>query len=404
MPALLNIVAPIMDDLVEKLIRPELQALNAYHVPDATGLIKLDAMENPYSWPDALRDDWLAALREAELNRYPDPQARLLHAALRETMQVPDGMDLLLGNGSDELIQMLALAVAAPGHHAGDDAQPDTECEAGSEAGTTAGPSLARPSLLSLDPGFVMYRMIALFTGLEYVGVNLASDFSLDLDATLAAIRRHQPRLTFIAYPNNPTGNLFDPDAIEQIIAASPGLVIVDEAYAPFTEASFLPRLDEWPNLLVMRTVSKMGLAGLRLGYLAGPVPWIAQIDKVRLPYNINVLSQVSAEFALRHRNVLDEQTELIRSERVRLTGALAKLNGSQGGLHTFPSEANFILVRTPPGRAGALFSGLRERGILIKNLDGTHPMLADCLRITVGTADENAALLDALAVLIDDD
>lgn len=412
MPARLSIVAPTMDDLIENLIRPELRTLEAYHVPDATGLIKLDAMENPYSWPENLRDDWLAALREAELNRYPDPQARMLHAALRERMQVPDGMDLLLGNGSDELIQMLALAVAAPGQDAGDGTRAEAEAETGTAVGAETGAAIettsrtpsARPCLLSLDPGFVMYRMIALFAGLEYVGVDLnPDDFSLDLDATLAAIERHQPHLTFIAYPNNPTGNLFDVAALEQIIAASPGLVIIDEAYAPFTDASFLPRLGEWPNLLVMRTVSKMGLAGLRLGYLAGPVPWIAQIDKVRLPYNINVLSQVSAEFALRHRDVLDEQTEMIRRERSRLAGALAGLDSDQRGLQVFPSEANFLLVRTASGRAGPLFSGLRERGILIKNLDGAHPMLTDCLRITVGTPDENAALLDALTELLDD-
>ncbi|NEX15844.1 MAG: histidinol-phosphate transaminase [Halochromatium sp.] len=378
-----------MNSLIEQLIRPEIRALTAYHVPDATGMIKLDAMENPHPWPESLCDDWLEALREAELNRYPDPRARALQARLRETMKVPDGMDLLLGNGSDELIQMLALAVAAPGtgRDAGDDDVP------------------RRPALLSLDPGFVMYRMIGLFAGLEYVGVNLnASDFSLDLNATLAAIERHQPLLTFIAYPNNPTGNLFDAAAIEQIIAASPGLVIVDEAYAPFTDASFLPRLGEWPNLLVMRTVSKMGLAGLRLGYLAGPADWIEQIDKVRLPYNINVLSQASATFALEHRPVLDAQTEAIRSERTQLANALTELDGGQGRLHPFPSDANFILVRTQPGHASALFNGLRQRNILIKNLHGAHPMLADCLRITVGTPDENSALIDALAALLDGD
>jgi histidinol-phosphate aminotransferase len=249
-----------------------------------------------------------------------------------------------------------------------------------------------------------MYRMIARFVGLEYVGVPLnAADFALDLDATLAALEHHRPLLTFIAYPNNPTGNLFDPAAIERIIAASPGLVIVDEAYAPFTDASFLPRLGDWPNLLVMRTVSKMGLAGLRLGYLAGPADWIEQIDKVRLPYNINCLSQASATFALRHRDVLDAQTETIRSERDRLASALVELDGGQGRLEPFPSEANFILVRTRPGRAGALFTGLRERGLLIKHLDGSHPLLADCLRISVGTPDENAALLAALAALLDD-
>ncbi len=399
-----------MSNLIETLIRPEIQALKAYHVPEAAGLIKLDAMENPYRWPEALRDDWLAALREAELNRYPDPQARALHAALRETMKVPEGMDLLLGNGSDELIQMLALAVAAPAvPEAGTPSvSPGNNPTAGRadirHDDSTGLSGRRRPTLLSFDPGFVMYRMIALFAGLDYVGVNLnPADFSLDIDATLAAIERHQPLLTFIAYPNNPTGNLFDAAAIEQIIAASPGLVIIDEAYAPFTDASFLPRLGEWPNLLVMRTVSKMGLAGLRLGYLAGPVPWIAQIDKVRLPYNINVLSQVSAEFALRHRDVLDAQTKSIREERGRLAAALAELNDDQGRLQPFPSDANFILVRTQSGRAGALFSGLRERGILIKNLDGAHAMLADCLRITVGTPDENAALVDALAELLDD-
>jgi histidinol-phosphate aminotransferase len=368
-----------MNALIDNLLRPEIRSLRAYHVPDSTGLIKLDAMENPYGWPESLRDDWLRALRDAELNRYPDPRARELQATLRETMSIPSGMDVLLGNGSDELIQMLAFAVASPGRS--------------DQAGR---------ALLSLDPGFVMYRMIGLFAGLNYVGVSLnAADFSLDLDATLAAIRQHRPVLTFIAYPNNPTGNLFDPQHIERIIEASEGLVIVDEAYAPFTDASFLPRLGEWPNLLVMRTVSKMGLAGLRLGYLAGPVEWVEQIDKIRLPYNINVLSQASATFALRNRHVLDAQTQAICEERARLADALAEL-GAGGRLLSFPSDANFILTRVAPGRAGAIFDGLRTRGILIKNLDGAHPLLANCLRITVGHPEENARLIEALADLLE--
>jgi len=393
-----------MKNLTEALIRPEIHSLKAYQVPDATGLIKLDAMENPYRWPEALRDDWLATLRDAELNRYPDPRARDLQAALREAMQIPAEIGLLLGNGSDELIQMLALAVAAPAAARASDpsASPGSELTARlddtAHDRSTGHSQPRRPTLVSLDPGFVMYRMIGLFAGLDYVGVNLnAADFSLDLDATLAAIERHQPLLTFIAYPNNPTGNLFDPAAIEQIIAASPGLVIVDEAYAPFTDASFLPRLGDWPNLLVMRTVSKMGLAGLRLGYLAGPADLIEQIDKVRLPYNINVLTQASAAFALRHRDVLDAQTDAIRTERSRLVQALAELDAGHGRLQWFASDANFILVRTQPGLAGAIFKGLRENGVLIKNLDGAHPLLADCLRITVGAPEENQALLNGL-------
>jgi histidinol-phosphate aminotransferase len=400
-----------MTPLIEQLIRPELRALKAYPVPDARGMIKLDAMENPYPWPESLRNDWLEALREAELNRYPDPRADALQAALREAMRIPDEMALLLGNGSDELIQMLALAVAAPAAARRNGAR--TQATRGPAAGIgrahrnddpplTQDAELGRSTLLSVDPGFVMYRMIGLFAGLEYIGVNLnPSDFSLDLQTTLNAIEQHRPLLTFIAYPNNPTGNLFDPAAIEQIIAASPGLVIVDEAYAPFTDASFLPRLGEWPNLLVMRTVSKMGLAGLRLGYLAGPADWIEQIDKVRLPYNINVLSQASATFALRHRQVLDAQTAEIRNERARLASALSALDGGQGRLQPFPSDANFILVRTQPGRASSLFQGLLERHILIKKLDGAHPLLADCLRITVGTPEENSALIHALAELL---
>jgi histidinol-phosphate aminotransferase len=355
-----------MPQTVDQLVRPEIRRLSAYHVPDAAGLVKLDAMENPYPWPEALKSDWLDTLREAALNRYPDPQGRIVQEALRESMGIPADQGLLLGNGSDELIQMLALTVARPG-----------------------------AKVLSVDPGFVMYRMIALFAGMGYVGVPLRPhDFSLDLPAVLEALEREQPALTFIAYPNNPTGNLFDAAAIERIVESAPGLVIVDEAYAPFTDASFLPRLGDWPNLLVMRTVSKMGLAGLRLGYLAGPAEWLAEIDKVRLPYNINVLTQASAAFALRHKAVLDGQTQLIRTERARLFEALAAIPG----IRPYPSEANFILLRLPKARADATFAGLKARGVLVKNLNGAHPLLADCLRITVGTPEENDAFLAALA------
>jgi histidinol-phosphate aminotransferase len=281
-----------MQDLVAKLVRPEIRAIKAYHVPEAKGLVKLDAMENPYPWPAELEDEWLDLLRRVEVNRYPQPQAPAVQAALRAAMEIPADVGLVLGNGSDELIQMLALTLGGAGG-----------------------------KILSLDPGFVMYRMIGVFTGMDYAGVPLRPEgFDLDLPAVLDAMDREQPVLTFIAYPNNPTGNLFDPADIERIIEAAPGLVIVDEAYAPFTDSSFLPRLGDWPNLLVMRTVSKMGLAGLRLGYLAGPAEWIAEIDKVRLPYNVNALTQASAALALRHRALFDAQTAAIRAERTRLS------------------------------------------------------------------------------------
>jgi histidinol-phosphate aminotransferase len=361
-----------LDELVQHWVRPEIRALAAYHVQSASGLIKLDAMENPYTWPEALRDAWVELLRTTDVNRYPDPAARALSERLVDAMDVPAGMRVLLGNGSDELIQMIAMSLSGPSR-----------------------------SVLSVDPGFVMYRMIATFCGMSYVGVPLrADDFGLDLPAILQAMHEHQPAVVFLAYPNNPTANLFDAQAMLDVIRAAPGLVVVDEAYAPFTDATFMQRLGEFDNLVVMRTVSKMGLAGLRLGLLAGPAAWLDQFDKVRLPYNINVLTQASADFALGHKAVFDEQTRLIRAERERLAAAIAQMDG----VEVFPSQANFLLLRTPAGKATAWFQGLRERGVLIKNLDGAHPLLTDCLRPTVGTPQENDALLKALEAIVDAD
>jgi len=354
-----------IDTLIERWVRPEIKAISAYHVPEASGLIKLDAMENPYTWPQDLRDEWLSLMSEVDVNRYPHPQAPGVKAQLREAMGISEDADLLLGNGSDELIQMIAMTLA------------------GSDR-----------VILSVDPGFVMYSMIATFIGMRYVGVPLHSeDFSLDVDALLAAIEAHQPAIVFLAYPNNPTGNLFDAADVERIIQAAPGLVVVDEAYAPFTDASFLPQVGRYPNLVVMRTVSKMGLAGLRLGLLVGPKGWIGEFDKTRLPYNINTLTQVSAEFALRHQAVFDAQTRSLRELRGQLMEGLAAIEG----VHAYPSQANFILVRMPEGRAVEIHAGMRDKGVLVKNLHGSHPSLADCLRLTVGTAEENAAMLAAL-------
>jgi histidinol-phosphate aminotransferase len=351
--------------LIEHWVRPEIRQLSAYHVPDSSGLIKLDAMENPYTWPEALREEWLGLLRSVDVNRYPDPQAAGVKQRLRQSMGIPDDAGLLLGNGSDELIQMIAMTLGGAGR-----------------------------VILSVDPGFVMYSMIATFTGMKYVGVPLRpDDFSLDTKAVLEAVDRYQPAVIFLAYPNNPTGNLFSEGDLLRIIEAAPGMVVIDEAYAPFTDASFLTRIGAYPNLVVMRTVSKMGLAGLRLGLLAGPQEWIDEIDKTRLPYNINVLTQVSAEFALKHKPVFDAQTGAIREER----GRLFVLLNETDGVEPFPSEANFILVRMPAGRAPEIHGALRERGVLVKNLHGAHPSLNDCLRITVGTPAENDAFVEAL-------
>lgn len=352
--------------LVQRLIRPEIRALHAYHVPDSRGYIKLDAMENPYSLPPALRAEIAQLVASAPVNLYPDPSAAALKRKIAELLALPAGMEVLLGNGSDELIQLLAMALNRPG-----------------------------AALLAVEPSFVMYRMIAAFTGMRYVGVPLREDFSLDLPATLEAIRREQPALVFLAYPNNPTGNLFSAAEVREIIAASPGLVVVDEAYYAFASDSFVSELARHPNLLVMRTFSKLGMAGLRLGFLAGSSDLLQQLDKLRLPYNVGVLPQLVAGKLLEHHEVLLAQAAQIRLDRASLFERLTNI----GGVQVYPSEANFLLFRV--ANATAVFESLKQRGILIKNLNGGHPMLADCLRVTVGTPDENDQFIAALQEIV---
>ena len=349
-------------EVVAAVVRPEIRALAAYAVADAGGMIKLDAMENPFTLPEAIRTKIAAIVKDVPINRYPDGGGRAIKAALRATLSLPDSVGVVLGNGSDELIQIVALAVNRPG-----------------------------AVLVSVEPSFVMFRMLATFTGIRYVGVPLASDFSLDVPRLLGAIAEHAPAVTFLAYPNNPTGNLFDAGAIRAVIEASPGLVVVDEAYHAFAGKSFVPELARHPNLLVMRTLSKLGLAGLRLGLLIGRPEWLSELDKLRLPYNVNVLTQLIAARVLERRDVLDAQAAAIRAERARLFASLQSVPGARA----FPSDANFILFRVP--RAEAVFGGLKARGVLIKNVSNSHSSLSDCLRVTVGTPEENDRFLAAL-------
>jgi histidinol-phosphate aminotransferase len=346
----------------DQLIRDEIRTLSAYHVADASGYVKLDAMENPYRLPEALRQEIAQLAADAEINRYPDAASARLRARLRSSMGIGPDMDILLGNGSDEIIQILAMAIAKPG-----------------------------ATILGLEPSFVMYKMIAAFTGVNYVGVPLKPDFTLDLDATLAAIEQHQPALIFIAYPNNPTGNLFDEAHLARILAAAPGLVVMDEAYHVFAQQSYLSKLTQYPNLVVMRTLSKLGLAGLRLGFLVGRPAWLSELDKLRLPYNVNILTQVVAERVLAAADVLEGQAAEIRKERSRVAAELAAMPG----VTVYPSDANFILFRVSD--AGRTFEGLKQKGVLIKNLSRAHPMLASCLRVTVGTPQENTQFLTSL-------
>jgi histidinol-phosphate aminotransferase len=323
-------------------------------------MVKLDAMENPYPLPEKLRRELAEVLARVDLNRYPEPSPRELRELIARKMNVPQGMEILLGNGSDELLQLVTLALARPG-----------------------------ATVMYPAPTFVMYAMYATFFGLKAVPVPTREDFSLDTAAFLARMKEEKPALVFVSYPNNPTGTLYPEDDVAAVIRAAPGLVVMDEAYHAFAGKSFMARLPEFPNLVVLRTVSKLGLAGIRLGYLAGRAQWIEQFDKVRSPYNVNVLTQAAASFLLERLDVLEEQAARIRADRDTLAKALAALPG----MKVYPSEANFILTQVPDPKG--TFEALRRQGVLVKIFN--DPSMKKYLRITVGTPDENRILLNAL-------
>ncbi|SAK85393.1 histidinol-phosphate aminotransferase [Caballeronia hypogeia] len=350
----------------QDIIRSDVLAMTSYPVPDSTGLIKLDAMENPYTLPADLAQKLGEHLAGVALNRYPAPRPAELLAKLKRAMNVPARCDVLLGNGSDELISMLSVACSKPG-----------------------------AKVVAPAPGFVMYEMSAKFAHLEFIGVPLNADFTLDADALIAAIEEHAPALVYLAYPNNPTGTLYEDADMEHVIAAAKkSLVVIDEAYQPFAEKSWMPRAADFDNVVVMRTVSKLGLAGIRLGYMAGRPEWIIQFDKVRPPYNINVLTQATADFLLDHLDVLDAQAAELRAERAKLAREVAALPN----MTVFPSAGNFLLVRVPD--AAVAFETLLTSRVLIKNVGKMHPLLANCVRLTVGTAEENAQMVAALKKL----
>ena len=339
--------------------------MHGYAIQASAGLVKLDAMENPFRLAPDLQRELGERLGRVAINRYPSTCVAEVITALTAHVTPPPGAKLMLGNGSDELISLLALAADVPG-----------------------------ASVLAPLPGFVMYEMSARLQGLKFVGVPLTPQFELDESAMLEAIARHRPSITYIAYPNNPTANLFNDAAIDRIVAAvseQSGLVVFDEAYQPFASRTWMQRMGAHAHVLVMRTLSKFGLAGVRLGYLAGAAALIDEIDKVRPPYNISALNAEATLFALQHADEYSKQAATLREERARLQRELAQIVG----VTAFPSEANMILVRVPD--AGRVFDGMKQRGVLVKNVSPLHPLLSHCLRLTVGTPEENKLMIDAL-------
>ncbi|MCY7314663.1 MAG: histidinol-phosphate transaminase [Rubrivivax sp.] len=354
-----------LDERMHTTLRQDVQGMQAYAVQPSAGLIKLDAMENPFSLPPQLQRELGERLGRVAINRYPSQCVADVAARLAQYIGLPAGCKLMVGNGSDELIDLLSVACNVPG-----------------------------AVVLAPLPGFVMYEMSARLRGLRFVGVSLTADFQLDAEAMLAAIGQHRPAITYIAYPNNPTANLFDDAVIERVVAAvaaQQGLVVFDEAYQPFSSRSWLQRMQQHGHVLVLRTLSKFGLAGVRLGYLCGAAALIAQIDKVRPPYNVSALNAEAALFALEHSEEYAQQAAILMAERTRLQAQLAQMPD----VAAYPSEANMILVRVPD--SAVTFAAMKARGVLVKNVAGMHPLLHNCLRLTVGTPQENDALMAAL-------
>jgi len=345
---------------IEQWLRSDIKNIDAYHVPVSKDMIKLDAMESPFGVPEDLKVEFLKCIEQSEVNRYPEADPSPLKGTLRSLMDIPDEFGILLGNGSDELIQLLALACSK------DDL------------------------IMSFEPSFVMYELVSKYVNLEYFGVQLDSNFDINLSDALLIIEREKPKIIFIAYPNNPTGNCFDYDAIIEIIKSTNSMVILDEAYYAYSDKSFLSEISNFPNLLVLRTISKIGFAGLRLGLLIGDQETIAQLNKLRLPYNINALTQTSANFLLQDKQRIINNAQIIIEERRRLSHELSLFSKFK----VYPSQTNFILVHSED--AHSLHTALKENGILIKGFP-KGSKLSDFIRISVSEPVENNILIDAI-------
>jgi histidinol-phosphate aminotransferase len=336
---------------IGRLVKKEVSLLRAYNAKDIPCRIKLDANESPYDFRSALK-----AVSGLKTNRYPDPEAKTLRGLLAKDLGVNKDT-ILQGNGSDELIYYLIATFGGP--------------------------------VLYPVPTFSMYGIIAQALGEKNIGIPLDKEFDIDLEKTMTAIRRERPKLIFLSSPNNPTGNCFSAEKILKIIERSNSIVVVDEAYQPFaSKKGLLPLLKDYNNLVIMRTLSKIGLAALRTGFLIADQAITKEVNKVRLPFNVNSLSQAVAIAALKQKKLYKAAVRAIISERKKLLAEMEKIKG----IRPFPSEANFILfsVNDPD----KVYDSLLKRGILVRNITDA---VRGCLRVTVGRPEENTAFLRAL-------
>jgi histidinol-phosphate aminotransferase len=355
-------------------LRETIPALHAYRPFDyATApadVVRLDANESPFPLEPGERAALGEVLARVEMHRYPEVSGRPLREALARRWGV-DPAQIVVGNGSDEIISILFTAFG------------------GGRGG-------ARAKVLFPTPTFGEFEAIALAHGAEPVPVPLDARFQLDEARLAEAVRAQRPALAFFASPNNPTGNRFDAAVVERLAGIGDGLFVSDEAYADFTGGTMLPLVGRIPGFCVMRTLSKIGFAALRVGALVAPPEIAAELDKVRLPYNVNAVSQAIACWALSQPGWLETRIAHIAVSLRELDRGLRRLPG----LEVFPSDANFVLVRTRATPAPALWEKLLAKGVLVRNLSKPGP-LENCLRITAGTPEENQRCLEALRALL---
>ncbi|MEM7135373.1 MAG: histidinol-phosphate transaminase [Myxococcota bacterium] len=354
---------------LKALFRPELESLSPYRVPAEPPAVKLDANENPFPLPGEAWETILKALHRTDLHRYPDGRAVELREALAARLG-GDPDDFVLGAGSDELIALMATALSNP--RAG---QP-------------------QPTVLYPDPTFVMYDKTSIAHGWKTVSIALDDAWDLDVDAMSDALARNKPNLVYYARPNNPTGNAFRKDRIERLVAEHPDMLhVIDEAYSPFASDSLADWCLDYPQCALLGTLSKVGFAAIRVGWIRLHHELAVELDKVRQPFNLNSLSQTVATLALTElAPTLAAQAKSIATERTRLENAIAQ----RPGLQPFPSQANFLLVGVE-GDATAVTSALLEREIAVRRFAKASPRLARCIRITVGTPEENDRVVKAL-------
>ena len=354
-----------IDSILKKIISPGLGEIEPYiRAEYREGDTRLDAMESPYGFQDLpaeLRKEWLEIISGAEVNRYPTQLSDDSLVFLQQQFSSSTDQRILLGNGSDEIILLLMLLVGRGA------------------------------KVLSPDPSFSMYSHISKGLGNKFVGVTLEDDFSLDLGKFEDAIKKNSPDIIFIAQPNNPTGNLFSEDAINLAAELSNGLVVVDRAYDFFYAGDI--KENNHPNLIELRTLSKIGTAGLRFGFALGNEELIYQLNKLRLPYNLNILTLRSVEFMLKHLKYFLDWADEIVKERDALAEQMQKLDGVQ----VFPSATNFLLFKLENKQASACYEDLKRNKVLIKNFDGYHPLLKNCLRISLGKQEDNFLFLEQL-------